>query len=74
MEKILEYSKIAIALFLVVSGICLLYISLYLPPSGVIDGSVLNATGQIFCLVGGLLGLNNYFDYKLKRLENGTKN
>lgn len=58
-----------IASFLVVSGIGLLFTAILLQPQGVIDSSVLYATGQIFTLVGALLGVKTYVDSRVKTKE-----
>ena len=51
------------ALTLCLFGLVLMIVSFVLPPQGVIDSSVLVATGEVFTFSGALMGI----DYKYKR-------
>ena len=55
------------ALALLASGVLLAYISLFLPPPGVIDDSVLYIFAQILIYVGSIFGLEHYINEKLKK-------
>ena len=50
------------ALTLCLFGLVLMIVSFVLPPQGVIDSSVLVATGEVFTFSGALMGI----DYKYK--------
>lgn len=51
-----------IAIVLVLSGLVLLFMGFWNPPSGVIDNSVLIAFGEVSTFAGSLLGI----DYKYR--------
>ena len=50
------------AISLCLFGLALMIVSFVLPPQGVIDSSVLVATGEVFTFGGALMGI----DYKYK--------
>lgn len=56
-----------LALVLVTAGIALVVISLFMPPLGVISASVVEATGLVLSVAGGLCGL--VLDFDIKRLR-----
>ena len=45
-------------------GLILMMLSFFVPPMGVIDSSVLVATGEVFTFSGSLMGID--YHYKLK--------
>ena len=57
-----EYTALALLFF----GIVMAYISLFLPPPGVIDDSVLYIFAQILIYVGSIFGLEHYINEKLR--------
>lgn len=65
--------QLALAVFLVVSGIALLMMGLWIPPKGEIHNSVLIAFGEISMFAGSLIGID--YSYKLKdiKLNNDKK-
>ena len=50
------------AITLCLFGLVLMIVSFVMPPEGVIDSSVLVATGEVFTFSGALMGI----DYKYK--------
>lgn len=68
-NKTMETIKFISALVMLVAGIVLAFISLYLPPEGVIDSSVLMFVGEIFVFVGSVWHIYNYTNIQLKKLE-----
>lgn len=56
-----------LALVLVTAGIALVVISLFMPPLGAISASVVEATGLVLSVAGGLCGLVLDFDFKRLR-------
>ena len=56
---------------LAIFGMCLIVVSFFIPPMGVIDASVLAAIGEIFTFSGALIGID--YHYKEKRYEHNTK-
>lgn len=57
-EKVIVW--VSISAFVV--GVILTFMGLLLPPIGIIDNSVLVASGQFFTLTAGGLGLKEYVD------------
>ena len=58
---------VAVASFLV--GTTLTFLGLFLPPTGVIDNSVLVAVGQFLTLAAAGLGVKEYVDGSITRLR-----
>lgn len=46
------------------SGLTLLFTSLWMPPQGIIDSSVLVAYGEVMTFVGGLVGIDYVYRNK----------
>ena len=55
------------AIILLAFGMLLAYISLFLPPPGVIDDSVLYIFAQILIYAGSIFGLEHYINEKIKK-------
>ena len=57
-------------------GTAILFTALLLPPRGEMSEMALFASGEVFTLAGALLGLDSYFDFKLRRFisNNGHDN
>ncbi len=73
MEKI-DKRKFWLGTVLAIAGVAMLFVALFIPPQGEISGSALGAAGEIFLVAGSLLGLDSYFNFKLKRyLKNDDK-
>ena len=54
-------------------GIGLLWTSLFIPPLGIIDASVLAAVGEVLTFSGALVGIDYSYRFKHFKLENGKK-
>lgn len=54
------------AVVLIALGACLLVAGFCVPPTGVIDNSVLVAFGEILTFVGSLFGIDYHYKYKKK--------
>lgn len=54
------------AVVLIVLGAVLLVAGFCVPPTGVIDNSVLVAFGEILTFVGSLFGIDYHYKYKKK--------
>lgn len=65
----MESIKFIAALVLLAAGITMSFLSLYLPPKGVIDSSVLMLIGEIFVFVGSIWHIYNYTNIQLKKLD-----
>lgn len=66
-KEIISY---AAACFMLAFGCLLCLLSLYLPPRGVIDNSVLWFTGQAIIFAASIFGAKTYIDYQLERRMN----
>lgn len=74
-ESTRDKVKFISSLIVLLAGIAMGFISLFLPPQGVIDPSVLGFAGEMFTFVGAVWGIGNYTDIKIKQIErssNGT--
>lgn len=69
-----EDKKFWLGALLCLAGVAMLFIALFIPPVGEISEIVLWGVGEIFTLAGSLLGLDAYFDFKLKRFISNDKN
>ena len=54
-------------------GIGLLWTSLFIPPLGIIDASVLAAVGEVLTFSGALVGIDYSYRFKHFKIENGKK-
>ena len=54
------------AVVLIALGVVLLVAGFCVPPTGVIDNSVLVAFGEILTFVGSLFGIDYHYKYKKK--------
>ena len=68
-EDIKENIKFGASVILLLLGVVIVFISLYLPPAGVIDASVLTLIGENFCFVGAVWGIGQYTKVQLKKIE-----
>lgn len=69
-ENIKEDIKFAASVLLLILGVIIVFISLYIPPVGVIDASVLTLIGENFCFIGAVWGIGQYTKVQLKKLDN----
>ena len=60
--------KFWLACFLCVSGVALLFVSLFIPPAGVLSTSVLTGSGELLLTGGAILGVDVAYSIKLKEL------
>ena len=68
-ENIKENIKFAASVILLLLGVIIVFVSLYLPPKGVIDSSVLTLIGENFCFVGAVWGIGQYAKVQIAKLE-----
>ena len=64
-----SWVQLAIAVVATLFGLTLVGISLFLPPRGVIDRTVLTAYGETLTFVGALIGI----DYHYRSRRNGFR-
>lgn len=63
-----EAIQFTLAGVVLIAGIALVFISLFIPPRGVIDPSVITAFGLFLGFVGAVWGLDLKYDYKTREL------
>jgi|GEM_PF-403152 len=56
--------QLVLAVVLAVFGMLLFIVAFIVPPTGIIDSSVLVAGGEVFTFAGSLLGLDYRYRYK----------
>ena len=56
-----------LGVFLAVMGVALLWVGLFLPPSGIIHASVLTGLGEVFTFSGALIGIHYTYKYKVMK-------
>ena len=61
MKKLQLYLAVLLATF----GMTLMVASFFVPPMGVIDSSVLVASGEVFTFSGSLLGIDYHYKAKI---------
>ena len=61
--------KFAMSVVLLIAGIVMAFVSLYLPPQGVIDSSVLMLIGETFTFIGAVWGISSYTGVQIKKIE-----
>ena len=66
MEKT-DGRKFWLGTILALLGVAMLFVGMFIDPQGEVSGSVLGAVGEIFLLAGSLLGLDSYFNFKIKK-------
>lgn len=68
LKPITQQQKMTIQLILGVSmaviGMVLLWVSLFIPPQGIIDASVLTAFGEVATFAGALIGIDYTYQFK----------
>ncbi len=52
------------ALLLVIFGIAMITTAFFVPPTGVIDPTVLTAFGEILTFAGSLIGIDYHYRYR----------
>lgn len=68
-----ENIKFIASVGLLIAGVVIVFVSLYIPPVGVVDSSILTLIGENFCFVGAVWGIGQYTKVQLKKLENVGK-
>ena len=66
MKRIDSILQLVAALVLILLGAGLLIAGFIVPPTGVIDNSVLIAFGEILTFVGSLFGIDYHYKYRSK--------
>lgn len=64
-----EFIQFISSLVVLLAGIVLVFLSLFLPPQGQIDPSVLGAFGMFLGFVGAVWNIDIKYTYKTKELQ-----
>lgn len=56
--------QVILAIVLVAFGVILIIVAFIVPPTGVIDPTVLTAFGEILTFSGSLIGIDYHYKYK----------
>jgi len=73
MEKHRLYYQEILGFVCILAAIVLTFISLFLPPPGEIDGSVLVLVGEVLCFVGALVGINAVASNNIQKITSLVK-
>lgn len=68
-DDIKENIKFAASVVLLLLGVIIVFVSLYIPPVGVIDNSVLTLIGENFCFIGAVWGIGQYTRVQIAKIE-----
>ena len=60
----MKHYQIILAIILVAFGIILIIIAFIVPPTGIIDPTVLTAFGEILTFSGSLIGIDYHYRFK----------
>ena len=66
MKNIDSKAQLFCAVVLIILGAALLIAGFIVPPTGIIDNSVLIAFGEILTFVGSLFGIDYHYKYRSK--------
>lgn len=66
MDKV-DAKRFWLGAIIAILGIAMMFVGMFIDPKGEISPSVLGGTGEAFLLAGALLGLDSYFNFKIKK-------
>lgn len=72
-DDIKENIKFGASIALLVAGVVIVFTSLFLPPVGVVDASILTLIGENFCFVGAVWGIGQYTKLQIKKIEHTSE-
>lgn len=70
----LDKHKFWLAVGLCVAGVALLFVGMLVNPVGIISGSVIGGSGELFLTAGAILGIDTVYSHKLSQLLKDTMN
>ena len=65
--------KFISSVVLLVAGVVIIFISIYLPPLGQVDTSIITIIGEIFTFVGAIFGIGEYTAIQIAKITNKTE-
>lgn len=57
----------------VIAGLVMLFMGIWMPPTGIIDSSILVAFGETATFAGALIGVDYSYKYKAYKLDKENK-
>lgn len=61
--------KFIVSIIVLICGMVMVFFSMFLPPVGVIDPSVLALVGEIFTFVGAVWGIGQYATIQIAKIN-----
>lgn len=65
--------KFISSVVLLIAGVVIIFISIYLPPLGHVDTSIITIIGEIFTFVGAIFGIGEYTAIQIAKITNKTE-
>lgn len=65
--------KFISSVVLLIAGVVIIFISIYLPPLGHVDTSIITIIGEIFTFVGAIFGIGEYTAIQIAKINNKTE-
>lgn len=65
--------KFVSSVVLLIAGVVIIFISIYLPPLGHVDTSIITIIGEIFTFVGAIFGIGEYTAIQIAKINNKTE-
>lgn len=65
--------KFISSVVLLITGVVIIFISIYLPPLGHVDTSIITIIGEIFTFVGAIFGIGEYTAIQIAKINNKTE-
>ena len=65
--------KFISSVVLLIAGVVIIFISIYLPPLGQVDTSIITIIGEIFTFVGAIFGIGEYTAIQIAKITNKTE-
>ena len=65
--------KFVSSVVLLIAGVVIIFISIYLPPLGHVDTSIITIIGEIFTFVGAIFGIGEYTAIQIAKITNKTE-
>lgn len=68
-----DFIKFVSSVVLLIAGVVIIFISIYLPPLGHVDTSIITIIGEIFTFVGAIFGIGEYTAIQIAKITNKTE-
>lgn len=71
-ENIKDWVIFGSGIFVLVAGVLLAFIGIYMPPVGIISGSVLTVIAEFLTFAGSAMGIGSYTAIQIHRINKET--